>query len=90
MKNIIQKDGEDIEVHGGITYSEDHLWISDSKKIDGWFLGWDYAHYGDYAGYEDKLPIELRTEGKRWTTEEIFKDVKEVCYQIQNRKKVEK
>ena len=52
-------------------------------------MGWDYAHYGDYAGYEDKLPIGLRTEGKRWTTEEIFKDVKEVCYQVQNRKKVE-
>ena len=49
-------------------------------------MGWDYAHYGDYAGYEDKLPIGLRTEGKRWTTEEIFKDVKEVCYQVQNRK----
>lgn len=72
----------DIDVHGGITYSRDHLWISENQKIEGWFIGWDYAHYGDYARYEEILPKEMRIGGKKWTTEEIFKEVKEVCYQL--------
>lgn len=37
----------DIEVHGGITYAEDHLYISDSQKLEGYFIGWDYAHCYD-------------------------------------------
>ena len=73
----------DIDVHGGITYSSDHLYIENNQKLEGWFIGWDYAHYGDYAGYEEKLPKELQTGGKKWTTEEIFKEVKSVCYQLQ-------
>ena len=72
----------DIYVHGGITYSSDHLWISKNNKIDGWFIGWDYAHCGDYAGYEEKLPKELKTGDKKWTTEEIFEQVKDACYQL--------
>ena len=35
----------DIECHGGLTYSEDHLNI----LKDSWFIGWDYAHYGDFS-----------------------------------------
>ena len=80
----------DIDVHGGITYSKDYLWISKKQKINGWFIGWDYAHYGDYSAYEEKLPARFRTEGKKWTTEEIFKDVKEACYQIQKEIEEEK
>lgn len=72
-----------IEVNGGITYSENELWINDNEKLAGKFIGWDYAHYGDYAGYEELLPEELRSGGKKWTTEEIYKEVKEACYQIQ-------
>lgn len=74
----------DIDVHGGFTYSSNHLWISENQKIEGWFIGWDYAHYGDYAGYEEIFSKELRTGGKKWTTKEIFTEVKEACYQIQN------
>ena len=83
-----KKDAEeiDIDVHGGITYSCDYLYIENNQKMEGWFIGWDYAHLGDYAGYEEKLPKELQTGGKKWRTEEIFKDVKAVCYQLQKRK----
>lgn len=77
----------DIYVHGGITYAKDNLWIGENQKIEGYFIGWDYAHYGDYGGYEEMLPKELRTNGKKWTTEEIFKEVKEVCYQLNKIKK---
>lgn len=72
----------DIDVHGGFTYSRNYLWISENQKIEGWFIGWDYAHYGDYCGYEEIFPEKIRTSGKKWTTEEIFAEVKEACYQI--------
>lgn len=80
-------DDIDIDVHGGLTYSRDFLWVSENQKVKGWFIGWDYAHYGDYLGFE-MLPIfnnlaKQQNKDKRWSTEEIFKDVKEVCYQIQ-------
>lgn len=83
LPNNLEIDENDIDVHGGITYSSDHLWISNNQKLDGKFIGWDYGHYGDYGGYEDLLPIELRSGGKRWNTEEIYKEVREACYQIQ-------
>lgn len=76
----------DINVHGGITYSENELWISNTQKIEGHFIGWDYAHCGDYMGFEERLPLQLRSGGKKWTTKEIFKEIKEVCYQLQNAK----
>lgn len=60
----------DIDVHGGLTYSEDYLDIGDDV-LKGWFIGWDYAHFEDYMGYELNFPPELRTNGKKWTTEEI-------------------
>lgn len=69
----------DIDVHGGLTYADDHL--QDIKK-DSWFLGWDYAHYGDYTGCEEILPATIRTGGKKWTTLEIFGHVTEVINQI--------
>lgn len=72
----------DIEVHGGLTYSEKELWISDSEKIEGWFIGWDYVHYGDYAGYEEMFPEHIRIGGKKWTTEEIREEVYNVCKQL--------
>lgn len=73
----------DIEAaHGGITYAKDYLYISETQKICGWFIGWDYAHVMDYGGYEELLPKEMRTGGKKWTTEEIKDDTKKVCYEI--------
>ena len=77
-----------IEIHGGLTYSKDYLCINNkSEKVKGWFIGWDYAHIDDYTGYEEKLPEHLRTHGKKWTTQEIFEDVKDVIEQCINYKK---
>ena len=71
----------DIEVHGGLTYAEDHL---QNIKNNTWFIDWDYAHYNDYAGYEIMFPKGLRTGGKKWATEEIFDDVVSVIEQIES------
>lgn len=73
----------DLPVHYGLTYGSNSLNISKDKKIKGWFLGWDYAHCDDYCGYEEGIPQYLRTNGKRWTTEEIQQEVFEACKELE-------
>lgn len=75
------KDYSDIDIscHGGLTYSREYLNTVDKK---GWFIGWDYAHYCDFAGYELEMLIGIRTNGKRWTTAEIVEECKQVIDQI--------
>jgi len=70
----------DIEVHGGLSFS---------AKGDGniypknyWWYGWDYAHVGDYAGYDPILSIQL--EGKKWTTKEIYQEALSVIEQLED------
>lgn len=65
LKYIHYNDIE-INVHGGLTYSSDTLYGNE----DGWWIGWDYAHYLDandypalimYANnYEDAVDIAKR------------------------------
>lgn len=72
----------DIEVNGGITYAEEGIYAN-NQKVEGWFIGWDYAHCGDYMGYYEKIPKSLHMGGKKWTTKEIYEEVRAACYQIQ-------
>ena len=72
-------DDIDLNVHGGLTYSRHELLGIDSEN---WYIGWDYAHCDDYAGYELNMPKELRTHSKKWTTEEIDKECKDAIQQI--------
>lgn len=62
-----------------MTYSEEYLNTVDKK---GWFIGWDYAHHCDFAGYELALPTSLSSHGKKWTTQEIVNECKEVIDQL--------
>ena len=75
----IYKIGCDIDVHGGLTYSNNELM---GIKSENWFIGWDYAHCGDYCGYEEFMPESIRTYGKKWTTEEIIEECKNAIDQI--------
>jgi len=63
----------DREPHGGFTY----FGARPHKDVpDGYYVGWDYNHYSDYAYYGyDILPD---SPGKQWTTEEIYEEAKEV------------
>lgn len=70
---------DQIKVHGGLTFSDHSYWDDEDNSF---YVGWDYAHYMDYAGYEMDFPKDLRTDGKRWTTEEIFEEVKSVIEQL--------
>lgn len=77
-------DDIDLYVHGGLTYAEDFLYTSEDTKLDdSWFIGWDYAHAGDYFGYYEKYDyLETFRESKKWTTEEIIKECKSAIDQI--------
>jgi hypothetical protein len=79
--NLLGKDYSeiDIECHCGLTYAREHLTTVEKK---GWFIGWDYAHYCDFVGYELDFPTNLRTHGKMWTTKEMVDECKEVIDQI--------
>lgn len=76
-----------IEVHGGLTFSNNKLnnilEYFDKYKCDtlqafkrDWIIGWDYAHYGDYSGYFPDL------RSKKWTTQEIKKDIEYAINQL--------
>lgn len=62
----------DIPCHGGITYCDIKLQVNSFKVRDGFWIGWDYAHLGDYSGYFKDAP------GHKWKTEEIVEDCREV------------
>ena len=66
-----------IDVHGGITYGDFGLGnIIDDKKF---LLGWDYNHCTDY---NPMITFLSKESLKRWTTEEILEEVKNVIKQL--------
>lgn len=72
--------GEEIPVacHGGITFtsSEGLPQLKPSKKNEGFFIGWDYAHTGDQIGL-------IQFEGdKKWTVNEIQAEIRDVIIQL--------
>lgn len=86
-------DDIDIDVHGGLTFSDNYLInvleYSDKYKCEtlqrinyDWIIGWDYNHYGDYNTYFGGF------DDKKWTTEEILIDVCSVIAQLKLREKL--
>lgn len=74
----------DIDCHGGLTYGRDYLSAIDTERANGkWYIGWDYDHYGDYTSnpYVNMFGV-YRECKKRWTTEEIVAECKNVINQI--------
>ena len=55
-----------IDCHGGITFSQNTE--ADSPMGGGYWLGWDYAHYGDAVG--------ITMPGKKYTTDMLIADLK--------------
>ena len=68
----------DIVCHGGLTYSDKEL-IFNPLVNDDWIIGWDYAHCNDYMGY---YGADIFKNSKKWTTEELFEEVKQVIEQL--------
>lgn len=73
----------DINCHGGLTYSENHLYIDKNTKIEGWFIGWDYAHWGDYISFigDDEI-LSKNNAMKKWTTDEMIQECLDVIDQL--------
>jgi hypothetical protein len=71
----VEYDNIDIDCHCGLTYSNKSLRSVDES---GWFIGWDYAHLGDYVGYFEYN----YGEDKKWTTLEIYEECKNVIEQL--------
>ena len=72
-----------VDCHLGLTYSESGLDVL--PENDGWWIGWDYGHCCDYNGFMvSEFWLDRDTSHyKKWTTAEIFKEVKQVINQLQ-------
>lgn len=58
-----------IPCHGGITFQDYARWKKDDNTR---YIGWDYGHVGDFIGSIGQQ------DRKKWTTEEIYEEVKNV------------
>ena len=78
------EDIDGISCHGGITYISKNGIFSEDNELhkDGFWIGWDYAHYDDFSGYELSFSDSYITDGKKWSTEEIFQHVEDVITQL--------
>lgn len=71
-----------VDCHCGLTYAENYLAILPLES--GWWIGWDYGHCCDYSGFMmHEYWCDIDTSHlKRWTTAEIFEEVKQVIAQL--------
>lgn len=44
-----KKDGDDLDIHGGITYTSHKLVLQPESGEENWWLGFDCAHAGDIS-----------------------------------------
>lgn len=74
-------DDYDLDVHCGFTYIGDAHWDENDKHT---YIGWDYAHYGDFSGvYLQDNDFYWHNNDRKWTTQEIFEEVKSVIEQFE-------
>ena len=70
----------DIRCHGGLTFAEKDFNFNPIDVKNIWWVGWDYSHGDDYAGYFDEN--KQIGKGRKWTTDEIRKEVMNVIKQL--------
>ena len=68
------------DVHGGFTFLGSHKKLG----IDGVWLGWDYAHYGDLL-YFELLDCSMPDDHK-WSLEELIIEARKALSEITSRK----
>ena len=80
------KDYNDIDVdcHWGLTFGDDLDHVLGEEGKNKFFIGWDYAHCGDYNGFNEhpRFLGAFSCDGKKWTTKEIYSEVKKVIRQL--------
>lgn len=60
-----------LDVHGGLTFNGKL-----DYHPDGVWIGWDYAHYGDY------MTFNYASDGHKWTTDELIKEAEEAAKKL--------
>lgn len=80
----------DIPVHGGITYcNRTSYFLYANFEGSKYFVGWDYAHGGDYRTSKFKDYYNEKVITKKYTYEEIMEDVKKaIDYLCELEKKI--
>lgn len=82
-KDYDDEELEKINCHGGLTYADNLSHVLGKEAIRRWFIGWDYAHAGDFEGYYlDSGWGKSFQNDKKWTTQEIYEEVEKVIDQI--------
>lgn len=87
VENIVKAAEEDdkrisnVSVHGDFTYCGPDYWNS-NRVSDTIYLGWDYAHAGDFFGWHTHCAY--WSDEKQWSTEEIVVECKRVIDQLLN------
>lgn len=77
-------DDKVVEPHGGFTFLGT---LGDWTRIDDIWLGWDYAHMGDYTWSGiDISPFRYDVDEKKWTTEEILDEARAILQCIKDGK----
>lgn len=64
------------------TYAENRLLDVVDVKDDKWVIWWDYAHCDDFCWTYIDTASEFNWRYKKWTTEKIKKEVKNVCIKL--------
>ena len=64
--------------HGGVTYSKESLPRQGEK---GWWIGWDYAHWGDFVPFIS-MGIDIDRTQRKWTTEEVVEECLNVIDEV--------
>lgn len=79
----IGNDKEWVDIHGGFTY----LGTLENLGLSGKWIGWDYAHCGDWTQsmppYDDMFSHE---DERKYTTEEIVETARQALEFIRNGK----
>lgn len=70
-----------IDVHGGITFDGSLHFKKMPEAAKRYYIGWDYAHCGDYTYYENVKSVFVE-DSKKWTVKMIQEDVKNVIEQL--------
>ena len=80
---INEDESDDFWIHGGFTF----LGTLENLGLPGIWLGWDYAHCGDWTQYcpADQDPFDHKDE-KEWTTEEVVNDARKALVYIRQGK----
>lgn len=75
VKNAADMIGQWVHVHWGVTFyvANGCPVVDDDELPQGRWFGWDYGHFGDYAGYMGMFHANVG--GHRWTTRELLDEV---------------